>query len=93
MLLYFKERIIAEGVYICENKATVRQTAKHFGVSKSCVHKDMQVKLKHVNKALYDEVQKIFKENFKSKHIRGGIATRKKFLRLKDNSLNNLQNK
>ena len=61
------------------NMATVRATAKKFNTSKSTVHKDVSVRLKKVDFNLYIKVNKILEQNKKERHIRGGIATRKKY--------------
>ena len=66
-------------LYIIENKATVRQTAKVFGISKSTVHKDVSERLKKINGILYSSVKKILEENKAERHIRGGEATRIKY--------------
>ena len=66
-------------VYIIENKTTVRAAAKHFGVSKSTVHKDLSERLPLVNRALYLQVRSIMDINKAERHIRGGLATRKKY--------------
>ena len=71
------------GEYIIESKATVRRAAKKFGISKSTVHKDVSQRLKNVNPALYKEVREILETNKNQRHIRGGIATRNKYLMLK----------
>ncbi len=67
------------GQYIVENKATVRSTAKKFGISKSTVHKDVSERLKTENPALYIQVKEILEVNKKERHIRGGLATKKKY--------------
>ncbi len=72
-------RCIKLGEYIVENASTVRATAKEFGVSKSTVHKDVSVRLKKLNPQLYKEVHEILEVNKQERHIRGGIATRKKY--------------
>ena len=69
--------------YVIESGATVRQTAVYFGISKSTVHKDLTDRLKKSNKALYDEVSKVLFKNKAERHIRGGEATRKKYLKEK----------
>lgn len=74
-----EERAIELGEYIIENKATVRKTAKKFGVSKSTVHKDVSERLKNLNPNLYNEVKKILEINKSQRHIRGGMATREKY--------------
>ena len=70
--------IIAE--YVIETKETVRGAAAHFGVSKSTVHKDLTYKLKFYNKNLYKEVKKVLDINKSERHLRGGEATRRKYL-------------
>lgn len=69
------------GEYIIENKATVRKAAKKFGVSKSTVHKDVSQRLKALNPAMYREVRQILDINKSERHIRGGMATRNKYLK------------
>ena len=78
--LYGKERCEAFAEYVIENGATVRQTAAHFGISKSTVHKDISVKLKRVNKTKYTLVKSILEQNKSERHIRGGEATKKKYM-------------
>ena len=73
-----EERACALAAYIIENRATVRAAAKKFGVSKSTVHKDLQDRLPGLNQALYTQVKEVLDENKAQRHIRGGIATRKK---------------
>ena len=70
--------ILAE--YMIENKTTVRAAAKRFGISKSTVHKDVTFKLGYENPALYREVQSLLEKNKAERHLRGGEATRKKYL-------------
>lgn len=67
------------GQYIVENGATVRCTAKKFGVSKSTVHKDVAERLKYKNPVLFGEVKKVLEINKSERHIRGGLATRRKY--------------
>ena len=74
-----EERACALAAYIIENRATVRAAAKKFGVSKSTVHKDLQDRLPGLNQALYTQVKEVLDENKAQRHIRGGIATRKKY--------------
>ena len=64
-------------VYII--RATIRQAAKHFGLSKSTVHKDLSERLPLANRALYLSVREILDQNRAERHIRGGLATRKKY--------------
>lgn len=92
MLIFLQQRIILEGRYILENNSTIRKTAKAFDVSKSCVHKDIHQKLKIIDEALYLQVKKVLNNNFKEKHLRGGIATKNKFKRIKECKIKNLQN-
>ena len=66
--------------YIIENNATVRQTAKQFGISKSTVHKDVTERLPQINPALAKTARKVLDVNKSERHIRGGLATRKKYL-------------
>jgi len=79
MLFSIEERIIAEGRYICETGATVRRTAQVFGMSKSCVHKDVSVRLEKLDGDLYRKVKIILERHFAEKHLRGGEATRAKY--------------
>lgn len=66
-------------VYIIENRTTIRAAAKHFGVSKSTVHKDLSERLETCNRALYQQAKKILEQNKAERHIRGGNATRNKY--------------
>ncbi len=77
-----KERCVQLAWYMLENNATVRSTATKFGISKSTVHKDVTQNLKHVNKALYNEVKKLLERNKQERHLRGGLATKRKYLHL-----------
>lgn len=79
-----EERAVELGEYIVENKATVRAAAKQFGVSKSTVHMDVSKRLERVNPQLFLEVRQVLDVNKAQRHIRGGIATREKYLRKKD---------
>ena len=74
-----EERACALAAYIIENRATVRAAAKKFDVSKSTVHKDLRDRLPALNPALYAQVREVLDENKAERHIRGGIATRKKY--------------
>ena len=74
-----EKRACELAVYMIETGATVRQAAKKFGISKSTVHKDLSVRLPQYNKALYCQVRKILDLNKQERHIRGGLATRRKF--------------
>ena len=66
-------------LYIIENRATVRAAAAKFGISKSTVHKDLSERLPSFNRPLYLQVKAILDENKAERHIRGGIATRRKY--------------
>lgn len=79
MKAYIEERAIGLASYIVENKSTVRETAKVFGVSKSTIHKDIAERLWEINKPLAKSVQKVLLEHKADRHIRGGIATKKKY--------------
>ena len=68
--------------YIIENNATVRQTAKAFGISKSTVHKDVAERLSQINPALANEVRKVLDVNKSERHIRGGLATKEKYVHM-----------
>lgn len=76
---YIEERAVEIANYIIEHKATVRQAAKKFGISKSTVHKDITQTLKRVNRTLYKEVKSVLDQNKQERHIRGGEATKKKY--------------
>lgn len=80
-----QERILLEANYIIDTASTVRKTAEKFGVSKSTVHKDVAFKLYYVDKNLYIKVRKVLNYNLSLRHLRGGIATKNKYLSLKRN--------
>ncbi len=73
------DRAVILGQYIVENKATVRGAAKHFGISKSTVHKDVSERLSKIKPQLYSDVKKVLDQNKQERHIRGGLATKKKY--------------
>ena len=79
MNTHIEERTVQLAQYIIDKKSTVRGAAKHFGISKSTVHKDITQRLKTLNLSLAKEVRKILDENKSQRHIRGGIATRRKY--------------
>ena len=66
-------------VYMIETGATVRAAAQHFGISKSTVHKDLQQRLPHCDRNLYEQVRQVLDLNKHQRHIRGGMATRRKY--------------
>lgn len=74
-----EERAVRLAEYITENRATVRAAAKKFGVSKSTVHKDITERLEAVDPALFAEVRQLLELNKAERHIRGGLATRRKY--------------
>ena len=76
---YIEQRVLALGVYIVEQNATVRQAAKMFGVSKSTVHKDVTERLEQINLRLAHEARKVLDVNKSECHIRGGLATKEKY--------------
>lgn len=80
-----EERTVNIANYIIETRCTVREAAKKFGISKSTVHKDVTERLSKINKSLAETIRKILMENKQERHIRGGIATREKYL--KENNL------
>ena len=74
-----EERAERLALYILENRATVRSAAQKFGISKSSVHKDLSERLPAFNRTLYLKVKEVLEQNKAERHIRGGIATRKKY--------------
>lgn len=76
-----EERACELAVYIVENGATVRAAAKQFGISKSTVHKDLSTRLPTYNRALYEQVRQILDLNKAQRHIRGGMATKQKYMK------------
>ena len=77
---YIEERAISIANYIIDSNATVRQTAKAFGVSKSTVHKDVTDRLVQINPTLAKQARQVLDVNKSERHIRGGMATREKYL-------------
>ena len=76
---YIEERAVEIANYIIETKATVRQAAKKFGISKSTVHKDVTERLEVINPGLAGEIRKVLDVNKAERHLRGGMATREKY--------------
>lgn len=74
-----EQRVCKLAVYMIETGATVRAAAAHFGISKSTVHKDLQLRLPQCNRSLYEQVRQVLDVNKQQRHIRGGMATRKKY--------------
>lgn len=74
-----EDRACELAVYIIETGATVRAAAKKFGISKSTVHKDLTIRLPQYNRALYERSRQVLETNKAQRHIRGGLATQKKY--------------
>lgn len=77
---YIEERAVEIANYIIENNATVRQAAKQFGISKSTVHKDVTERLVKINPELATSARRVLDVNKSERHIRGGMATKEKYL-------------
>lgn len=84
MVKDIKHRVIVEAKYIIKNKCTVRQMAKVFLLSKSTIHNDITFRLRDINYSLFKKVNKVLKFNLSQRHIRGGLATKKKLAKLKE---------
>ena len=78
---YIEKRAIELAQYIIDNNATVRKTARVFNISKSTVHKDVHERLSKINPSLYEEAQAVLEQNKAERHIRGGMATKEKYLK------------
>lgn len=76
---FSRDRAEVLGKYIIDTGATVRATAKVFKISKSTVHKDVTERLLHINRELYKQVNTVLQKNKSERHIRGGLATRRKY--------------
>ena len=83
MKSYIEERAVGIARYIIHENATVRQAAKQFGISKSTVHKDVTQRLLHISPGLAEEARKVLDVNKSERHIRGGLATKDKYLKEK----------
>ena len=79
MYTNIEQRACDLAVFIIENKATVRSAAKHFGISKSTVHKDLTERLPRLNPSLFRQVRELLDINKAERHIRGGLATKRKY--------------
>jgi len=77
---YIEKRAVEIAEFIVKSNATVRETAKKFGISKSTVHKDITERLLKIDTSLANEARKVLEINKSERHIRGGMATRKKYL-------------
>ena len=86
---YMEDRVIAFSRYIIENSSTVRETAKHFFISKSTVHKDVTERLKHIDPDLYEQVRTVLNFNKAERHIRGGLATKEKYAKIHKKTMPN----
>lgn len=73
------QRACELAVYMIETGSTVRRAAQKFGISKSTVHKDLQNRLPKCNKVLYEQVRTVLERNKSERHIRGGMATKRKY--------------
>ncbi len=82
-----EERAVSLGSYIAQNGSTVRAAAKKFGISKSTVHKDVTERLEKLNKALFEEVRAVLDKNKAERHMRGGEATKQKYIKETKNPL------
>lgn len=80
---FVKDRCETLGEYVIDTGSTVRATASHFGISKSTVHKDLTYKLRYLNPRMYSNVKIILEKNKSERHLRGGEATRIKYLHRK----------
>lgn len=80
---YIEKRALDIAEYIIAHNATIRQTAKQFGVSKSTVHKDLTERLPQINPSLAGDARKVLEVNKAERHIRGGMATKEKYLHKK----------
>lgn len=83
----FEDRAVMLARYIVENKTTVRKTAEKYGISKSTVHKDVSVRLKEIDTSLHNNVKQVLELNKAQRHIRGGNATRNKYLMIKNGNI------
>ncbi len=83
MKYYIEERAVEFANYIIENKTTIRDTAKKFNISKSTVHKDIVERLPRISTSLAKAVRVILEANKSERHIRGGLATKEKYIRQK----------
>lgn len=80
---YITERVILLAEYMIEHKSTVRQAATRFGISKSTVHMDLVERLPEISKYMSEEVKAILNENKAERHLRGGEATKNKYINMR----------
>lgn len=88
MQRFVEERAVLLGTYIVEQKATVRSAAQRYGVSKSTVHTDVSERLRGIDRDLFEQVRAVLDENKAERHIRGGIATQKKYRQEREKEVN-----
>ena len=81
-----QERCVSLAQYIIDNRSTVRNAGKVFGISKSTVHQDITARLEKVNPELHRQVREVLEQNKQERHIRGGMATKQKYLELSEKS-------
>ena len=84
MKTYIEERAVEVAKFMIHTNATVRETAKKFGISKSTVHKDITDRVEHIDPELAKSVRQVLEINKAERHIRGGLATREKYLHNKN---------
>lgn len=89
MKTYIEQRVLEIANFVLNNNATVRESAKRFGISKSTVHKDITERLPELNKEIYEEVKKVLETNKAERHLRGGEATKQKYAHAGLDSANN----
>ena len=84
---YIEERVLEVAAYVLETGSTVRNAASHFKISKSTIHKDLVERLSEINPILAEDVKHVLDNNKAERHIRGGLATRKKYLDYKNKDI------
>lgn len=83
MNLTIQRRVLKEADYLLKTNKTIREVAKDFNISKSTIHKDIHERLFDIDSKKFKEIQKIMNEHIKIRHIKGGEATKEKYLKLK----------
>ena len=84
IIFSLKDRCETIAKYVLDSNSTIRAAAKHFGISKSTVHKDLAYKLKTINPSLYARVKNVLEQNKSERHLRGGEATKRKYMAAKE---------
>lgn len=79
-----ESRILEEARYFIKTKKTIRELSKHFNISKSTIHKDLQERLQYIDKTTFQKVKEILYQHLKERHIRGGESTKIKYQKLKE---------